>query len=167
MVINYHKKNNPGSRGRTGVEANIFILEVLLNCTSLSVKNAPKTLPEPAKLGEAKELQVIPVLLEAVVEISAIRLFLPDDLRPPDARRQVERCLDEVIKRFDGDLSKLDPILDMNVKEEAFKELEKKRKLLEGRLVAHDLHSSPDLETLYTMFREKERLQTEAKQVAT
>ena len=167
-VINYHKKNNPNAaKNKSKVEKveDIYVIEVLLNCTTESIKRAPQFPPEPATPGEPKELQVVPVLLETVSDISAVRLYLPDDLRPVDARRQVERSMDEVAKRFDGEFPRLDPIMDMKIREEGFKDLEKKRKLLEGRMLAHQLHGSPELEALYSMFKEKERLQTEAKQV--
>ena len=165
-VINFHKKNNPhAAKNKSKGEESIYVVEALLNCTTESVKKAPQFPPEPAKPGEPKELQVVPVLLETVSDISAVRLYLPADIRSADARRQVERAMDEVEKRFDGEFPRLDPILDMKIREDSFKELEKKRKLLEGRMLAHQLHGSPELEALYTMFKEKERLQTEAKQV--
>ena len=165
-VINYHRKNNPhAARNKTKSDESIYVVEVLLNCTSESIKKAPQFPPEPAKPGEPKELQVIPVLLETVADISAVRLYLPADIRSVDARRKVERAMDEVAKRFEGEFPRLDPIIDMKIREDSFKELEKKRKLLEERMVAHQLYGSPELEALYAMFKEKERLQTEAKQV--
>ncbi|KAI6651637.1 Superkiller viralicidic activity 2-like 2-like [Oopsacas minuta] len=164
-VINFHRKANPEAKKNPKSDEFVIVVEVLLSCTTESVKKAPKCPPEPAKPGEPKELQVIPVLLEAVADISVVRLYLPDDIRSVEARRKVERCMDEVANRFNGDFPKLDPILDMNIKEDGFKELDKKIKLLQGRLESHQLHDSLELEALYAMFKEKERLQTEAKQI--
>ena len=164
-VINFHRKPNPKFKRDPKSDQYLYVVEVLLSCTSESVKKAPKCPPEPAKPGEPKELQVIPVLLEGVAEISMVRLYLPDDIRSFEARRKVERSMDEVSNRFNGNFPTLDPLLDMNIKEEDFKELDKKIKLLQSRLEAHKLHDSPELEALYTMFKEKERLQNESKQV--
>ena len=164
-IINFHRKLNPKVSKDPKSDQYLYVLEVLLSCTSESVKKAPKCPPVPAKSGEPKELQVIPVMLDGVAEISMVRLYLPDDIRSVEARRKVERSMEEVSNRFNGNYPILDPLLDMNIKEEGFKELDKKIKLLQGRLEAHQLHDSPELEALYTMFKEKERLQNEAKQV--
>ena len=45
-------------------------------------------------------LQCVPVLLGLIEKISSIRLYMPDDLRPKDARQAFEKSIAEVHKRF-------------------------------------------------------------------
>ena len=42
--------------------------------------------------------QVVPVLLNLLYEISSVRLYLPKDLRPSDARHTVYKSLEETKK---------------------------------------------------------------------
>ena len=44
--------------------------------------------------------QCVPVLLGLIEKISSIRLYMPDDLRPKDARQAFDKSITEVHKRF-------------------------------------------------------------------
>ena len=68
-------------------------------------------------------MQVVPVLLNLLYEISSVRLYLPKDLRPGDARHTVYKSLEETKKRFPDGLPLLDPVEDMNIKDENLKKV--------------------------------------------
>ena len=49
--------------------------------------------PQPAKDGADAEMQVIPVPLTFVSELGAMRITMPEDLRPPENRKAVLNTL--------------------------------------------------------------------------
>lgn len=73
-------------------------------------------------------LQVVPVLLKHITKMSSIRLYLPKDLRSSDNRFSVGKSIQEVIRRFPDGVPLLDPIEDMNIKDEQFKKVIRVRK---------------------------------------
>jgi len=61
--------------------------------------------------------------------MSSVRLYLPKDLRPADNRFSVGKSLQEVIRRFPDGVPPLDPIEDMNIKDDQFKKVIRVRSL--------------------------------------
>lgn len=66
---------------------------------------------------------MIPVLLQLVQAVSSVRLYIPKDLKPLDARQNVGKSIQEVKKRFKDGLPLLDPIDDMGIKDEGLKSI--------------------------------------------
>jgi ATP-dependent RNA helicase DOB1 len=111
-----------------------YIVDVLLHVATDSAPN-PKggnkrgehaTVPlgmEPAPEGAKGEFVVAPVLLSTLDGISHIRIFLPKDLKPADARAQAFKALEEVKRRFPEGIGLLDPVENMGVQDDAFKQL--------------------------------------------
>lgn len=52
--------------------------------------------PEPVSIGQEGTMEVIPVLLECVYEVSSIRIMLPDDLTNAGNKMLVKETLLEV-----------------------------------------------------------------------
>lgn len=107
-----------------------YIVDVLLNCAAGSSlpKDRNTTTPtpggvKPCKQGQKGEPLVVPVLLSTVEGISLIRIFLPKDLRPLQARETVWKSVLEVHRRFPDGITLLDPIQNMGIKDEKFKQL--------------------------------------------
>ena len=63
------------------------------------------------------------MLLKHITKMSSIRLYLPKDLRSSDNRFSVGKSIQEVIRRFPDGVPLLDPIEDMNIKDEQFKKI--------------------------------------------
>ena len=59
----------------------------------------------------------------------------------------------------------LDPIEDMNIKDEQLKKIVNKIEVLEHRLYNHPLHKDPDLERLYNLCAKKANIDHEMKAV--
>ena len=78
-------------------------------------------------------VQVVPILLSVIHKISAIRLYLPSDLRSRDNRLSVLKSIQEVEKRFPDGLPLLDPIQDMGIKDAQLKEIVQKVEAFENR----------------------------------
>jgi ATP-dependent RNA helicase DOB1 len=114
-----------------------YILDVLLNCATGSSSSLPKdksavttTTPggiRPCKSGEKGEPLVVPVLLSTVDAISHIRIYLPKDLRQPQARDTVWKSVLEVQKRFPDGIALLDPVENMKIDDGKFTDLVKVR----------------------------------------
>lgn len=66
---------------------------------------------------------VIPVLLATVEKISAVRLHVPKDLRPLNARETLWKAVLEVQKRFAASFPMLDPVKHMKISGKLFQDL--------------------------------------------
>src|SRR5699024_10205380 len=93
---------------------------------------------------------VVPVLLSTLREISGIRIFLPKDLRTRESRAQIGKNMGEVHRRFPKGLPQLDPVRDMKITDEAFKQLLGKIEILRSRLAAMPI--AQDAERLERLF---------------
>lgn len=109
-----------------------YVLDVLLNCAVGSSlpkdRNATTATPagiHPCEKGDKGEPLVVPVLLTTIDAISHIRIFLPKDLRPLQARETAWRSVLEVQRRFPDGIALLDPIKNMDIKDDRFMTLVK------------------------------------------
>ncbi len=84
----------------------------------------------PCKPGQKGEPLVVPVLLSTLDGISLIRIFLPKDLRSLSARETTWKSVLEVHRRFPDGITLLDPVQNMGIKDEKFKQLVKVSVLL-------------------------------------
>jgi ATP-dependent RNA helicase DOB1 len=107
-----------------------YIIDVMLNCAPGSVTSkshehvtaAPNGI-QPCPSGQKGVPLVAPVLLSTIEGISHLRIFLPKDLRPLQARETAWESVFEVHRRFLDDIAFLDPIGNMGIKDEKFREL--------------------------------------------
>jgi ATP-dependent RNA helicase DOB1 len=68
-------------------------------------------------------MEVVPVVLNCIESIGHLRIFLPTELKSPEQKNNVRKALDEVKKRFPDGIAILDPIENMNIKDDSFKRL--------------------------------------------
>jgi ATP-dependent RNA helicase DOB1 len=134
-------------------------VDVMLRCKLVVEKGRSR--PVPCLDQNAGELEVIPILLPLVSQLSSLRLVIPKDLRPPPAKQGVAVKIKEVFRRFSDGVPTLDPVQDMKIQDEEFVKLLKKHESLEERLKAHPLHTSPDLPMQLAKY--KQRLDLDAK----
>jgi hypothetical protein len=67
---------------------------------------------------DMEEMRVLPMSLPCLQQLSAVRVYLPKDLRPREARHSVGEALREVARRFPDGLPPLDPVQDMGIRDE-------------------------------------------------
>eukprot|EP00249_Psilotum_nudum_P015142 c25185_g1_i1 orf=109-2382(+) len=91
-----------------------YMVDVLANCVPIKEESRKKTV-RPLSLEEAGEPLVASVSLSVVDNLSAIRVHIPKDLRPIEARELVLKRLVEVLHRFPDGVQLLDPEDDMLV----------------------------------------------------
>ena len=73
--------------------------------------------------------------------------------------------MQEVRKRFPDGLPLLDPVEDMNIKDEQLKKVVRKIEALEHRMHTHPMHKDAELESLYNLCSKKAKIETEIKAV--
>ena len=107
-----------------------YILDILLYCAVGSVlpkdrNNASATVGGivPCAPGQKGVPLVVPVLLSTLEGISHIRIFMPKDIRSESARETLWKSVQEVHRRFPDGIALLDPIENMDIKDEKFKTL--------------------------------------------
>ena len=150
-------QRRPAKNGDEYPPQQSYILDVLLNISEDS-SVIPKTetdLPigvKPPGEGEKSKMEVVPVLLSCIEAIGHVRIFLPKDLYPSDQRKQVQKSLEEVKRRFPDGIAVLDPIENMGITDDSFKRLLRKIEVLESRLLSNPLHNSPRLPELYNQY---------------
>lgn len=104
------KRRPKGTADAPGGAAGAYTIDTLLKCSKqhagsigttclcamraatrpvLVVSCTPGTRPQPAQSPEDAELQVVPVPLPLLSEISLLRITIPSDLRPADHRNAV------------------------------------------------------------------------------
>ena len=174
-VVNYQKRLGPkGSALPDGTSAqDSYIVDVLVHCevgaSSAKLKAGQNftavTGIRPCGLDSKGEYSIIPCLLSTLDAISHVRIFLPKDLKPAQAREQAFKNVKEVQKRFPDGLGLLDPVDNMGIKDEAFKVLLKKLETLEEALRANELYNTPQLAERYNQYAEKQSLVTHAKAI--
>jgi ATP-dependent RNA helicase DOB1 len=109
----------------------------------------------PAKLGVDEDkivhMREFTIGLDHVERISAVRIFMPQDLTSATGRRKVELSVRELLKRFpDDSIPLLDPVKDMGIEDSALETLLSRAKALSERLSEHKLS---------TEFTEEQRLE--------
>ena len=82
--------------------------------------------------------------LDTIDRISAVRLFVPQDTKPQEARKNIMKSLKEVQRRFPDGLPLLDPVKDLKIDVGEFNKLLQRASELKERLATHKLTTSVD-----------------------
>ena len=103
----------------------------------------------PTKRGDAtdeklKSWRVFTISLDGIERISAVRIFIPQDITPMQARTGIERSLSEVLRRFPEGLPLLDPVKDLKIKTGEFEKLLGRATALKERIVQHSMSTKHD-----------------------
>uniref|UniRef100_A0A8H7XX10 Antiviral helicase n=1 Tax=Psilocybe cubensis TaxID=181762 RepID=A0A8H7XX10_PSICU len=170
IIINYEKrlapKNKLGPKPEELPPHEQYIVDVLLNCAPGGTlpKDRSGLTPTPGGIqpcppGQKGVPLVVPVLLSTLDGISHVRVFLPKDLRQDQARETLWKTMLEVHRRFPDGITLLDPIENMGIKDEKFKELVKKIAAMEQKMFSSPLHKDPRLPELYTLYSKKKESQ--------
>lgn len=105
-----------------------------LDANALAFKNAPRIkqsdlagiTPGPAGVnGKEGRMEVVPVTMATLDSISSVRIKLPADMKTLDQRLDVRKTVEEVKRRFPDGIPSLDPVKNMGIKDESFKNLVK------------------------------------------
>ncbi|KAL7480507.1 hypothetical protein ACHAW6_006198 [Cyclotella cf. meneghiniana] len=168
VIVRYSRKAGTGTAGSAGQNAlntdgPTHTIDVLLSCVDRRFDetgpNAEATRNEdiknlgllwrgtsrhcrPEKKGDAPDIVTMrefTVGLDGIDRISAIRLLVPQDTKPADARKNISNSLKEVRRRFPDGFPLLDPVKDLKIKSSEFNKLLERASELKQRLAAHKL----------------------------
>eukprot|EP00656_Telonema_subtile_P054689 TRINITY_DN8233_c0_g1_i2.p1 TRINITY_DN8233_c0_g1~~TRINITY_DN8233_c0_g1_i2.p1 ORF type:complete len:1046 (-),score=338.04 TRINITY_DN8233_c0_g1_i2:40-3177(-) len=104
------------------------------------------------------EMSVLSVPITSLDGISQVRIYVPKDLRSKDSLKGVGKSIREVMKQFKESPPLLDPIENMEIKQEGFDQLVRRIAKLEGKLVKNKLFGKPELADLYAQYNNKCKL---------
>lgn len=143
VVINQKKRKQASNDTEKITPHQSHIVDVLMRMSdgsSIGTKSFQDLPPgvHPAKEGEPARNEVVPIVLSCITEISHIRIMLPKDITSPGSRNDVMKSIDEVKRRFPDGVPLLDPIENMQIKDESFKKLLRVRR--DSATPRHDLH---------------------------
>ena len=99
----------------------------------------------------------MPLLLPVIAALSTVRVYLPKDLRPRDARDAMGDRLREVLRRFPTGLPLLDPVEDMQITGPDFAALVQRSLDLQARLAASPLQDAEDRDARFDAYKRKVR----------
>jgi len=170
VIINYSRRLPPKNKPVASMDDipphEQYVLDVLLFCAEGTVvpkeRNNPTATPggvKPCVPGQKGVPLVVPVLLSTIEGISHIRIFMPKDIRQIQARETVWKSVLEVERRFPDGIALLDPIQNMDIKDDKFKALVKKIDVMEHKMFSSPLHKDPRLPELYMTYARKQERQ--------
>lgn len=154
-----------------------FVVDTLLQCAPGAAEGRLVPAPRDKKRGtgalaeEGCTTEVIPVSLNLVAAVSAIRLTLPGDLRQRNARESVGLALNELHQRFANQaFPRIDPVKDMKIDNPGFLDAVARCEKLERKLKKHPMFKADskagEAERLaLAQFEKKAKLDEEAAQL--
>lgn len=169
VVVNVVKKAPAGGTLPSALSSSRgggYIVDTLLHCSPGSTENGSRPKPCPPHPGEKGEMHVVPVQLSLISALSKLRISIPPDLRPLEARQSILLAVQELGTRFPQGLPKLNPVKDMGIEDPEFVELVNQIEELEQKLFAHPLHKSQD-ENQIRSFQRKAEVNHEIQQLKT
>ncbi|KAG8195554.1 hypothetical protein JTE90_002180 [Oedothorax gibbosus] len=161
IIINYQKKTMPADKGREG--SVFYVVDVLLHVSKESAETKVTSSLKPPANGDKGVMQVVPIKLNLIQELSSVRACTPKDLRPLDNRMQVLKIIQTIQDRFPDGLPLLDPEKDMKINDEGLKDVMKKIAAFKARLQRHSLHQDPDVDELLEKYQKKLEMEAEMK----
>jgi ATP-dependent RNA helicase DOB1 len=159
-VVNMHH-----TKDRSGVPS------YTVECLALTIESgdegadAATGLRPPKECEEAlAKMRVVPLPLNSICKLSAVRVHMPKDLRPETNRAAVSRSLKEILKRFgDSSLPLLDPVADMGIRDKTFCKVLQRVGELKERIDALPVHSAADKDHRISQYLKKVDLAERAK----
>lgn len=173
IIVRYKRKAGTGTAGSAGkaalsTEGPVHNIDVLLACVDRhfddnSASATARREEDLANLGllwrgtashcrpvssddkpNIISMREFTVGLDTIDRISAVRLFVPQDTKPQEARKNIMKSLKEVQRRFPDGLPLLDPVKDLKIDVGEFNKLLQRASELKERLETHKLSTDLD-----------------------
>ncbi|KAF6167318.1 hypothetical protein GIB67_043179 [Kingdonia uniflora] len=169
VVVNVVKKS-PAALGNlplalSAQRGSAYIVDTLLHCSPGSSENGSRPRPCPPSSGEKGEMHVVPVQLPLISALSKIRINVPSDLRPMEARQSILLAVQELATRFPQGFPKLNPVKDMGIQDPEFVQLVNQIEDLEKKLFDHPLQKSSQDKQQIKCFQRKAVVNHEIQQL--
>ncbi|KAL4495067.1 hypothetical protein ABPG72_015767 [Tetrahymena utriculariae] len=158
ISINFHQKKVQQKKKKKSNEdepEDIIIVDIMCHIKPRQNNEEPK----PALITEEGELEVIPMNLSTITEISSIKLDLPSRLDTLENKLLIKETLKEIRKQF-PEVPKIHPIKDMKIlNDELIRVLDKKDKLKESMEKEMQKSEIPNLQQQIEQYEQKQKLQ--------
>ena len=105
------------------------------------------------------EKKAIPIQHTLIRDISAIRVYLPDDIRTRECRQHILKSVQDILKRFPSGLPLLDPIRDMGIKSNEMVSYMNQYSKLQTCINEHPLTKNSQLKSIYTKYEHKANIE--------
>jgi hypothetical protein len=143
-----------------------YVLDVLCRVAPGTEIGKPSSDAAKAARPDAKgEVAIIGVTMDTVQSIAHIRLKMPNDLRARQQKEQAYKLVDEVKRRFKDGITLLDPVSNQGIKDEGFRKLVRKIKVLEDRVGSLPIAEDPALPALFDEYDRKAALGTKVREL--
>lgn len=150
ILINFQQKVPKGIKTPDACQ---IIADILLSCG----RTASGFVPAPLGSGE---YQIIPTLVSLLDGISSVRVYLPKDLRTAENRAIAGKALKDVHNRFKDGIPLLDPIDDMEIKDDGFSKAIRRLETLDDKLSSEAFHTA-ELQEDFVKYSRKMEIQEE------
>lgn len=142
-----------------------YTVDVLTRCRVHKDKVAEKII-KIVPLKDPGEPAVISVPISQIDSLSSVRLIIPKDLLPLEARENTLKKVSEVLFRFaKGGIPPLDPEDDMKVQSSSYKKAVRRIEALENLFEKHEIAKSPLIEQKLTVLHKKKELTAKIKSI--
>lgn len=165
VTINFEKVKTHGEGTDRRPEDCDYTVDVLTRC-SVNKDNSGKKTMNIVPLKDRGEPIVISLPLSQIDGLSSIRMYIPKDLLPVEARENTLRKVEEVISRFAKDgVPLLDPEEDMKVQSSSFRKANRRIEALESLFEKHDIRNSPHIQQKLKVLHAKQEISTKMKSI--
>ncbi|KAK8791086.1 hypothetical protein WA158_005717 [Blastocystis sp. Blastoise] len=127
-IVNFKKNKDIKEEGDDYSKR--FIIDVCLKCGEKSTIDQLL----PYEEGSNAPMQVVSVYLPSITALSAVKTFMPKDLRAKESRATVTKTVKEILKRFPNGVPLLDPTKDMGLSTPDFIKLTQTRSRVQSNL---------------------------------
>ncbi|CAM6101982.1 unnamed protein product [Calypogeia fissa] len=161
VVVNFEKIQTAGKDGEVenGPKSEPKVLvDVLVNCLPKKDGESRLKAVVPISIDEPGEPVVAGVPLSQLDNLSAIRIYIPKDLRAIEAQEHCRKTVSEVLRRFPDGIRLLDPEDDMQVESKTYKKAVRRIEAIESMIADHVIAKSPTVRQQLKAFYKKVKL---------
>ncbi|KAL7205686.1 hypothetical protein ACSBR2_018585 [Camellia fascicularis] len=164
VIINFErvKGRSEDDANRKPEDAN-YTVDVLTKCAVRKDEVGKKTI-KIIPLKERGEPVVVSVPISQIDSLSSVRLMIPKDLLPLEARENTLKKVSEVLSRFAKEgMPLLDPEEDMKVQSSSYRKAVRRIEALENLFEKHEIAKSPLIEQKLKVLHMKKDLTAKIK----
>ncbi|KAI5658159.1 hypothetical protein M9H77_26952 [Catharanthus roseus] len=166
VIINFErvKGSSEDDANKKPEDAN-YTVDILTRCSVLKDAVGKKTI-KIIQLKNPGEPAVVSIPISQIDGLSSVRLVIPKDLLPLEARENTLKKVSEVLSRFAKDgLPLLDPEDDMKVQSSSYRKAVRRIEALENLFEKHEIGKSPLIEQKLKVLHAKKDLTAKIKSI--
>ncbi|KAJ7946524.1 DExH-box ATP-dependent RNA helicase [Quillaja saponaria] len=166
LVVNFEriKSASEDEASKKPEDAN-YTVDVLTRCVVRKDKLGKKSV-KIVPLKELGEPIVVSVPISQIDSLSSLRLIIPKDLLPLEARENTLKKLVETLSRFaEKGLPLLDPEEDMKIQSSSYKKASRRIEALESLFQKHEIAKSPLIKQKLKVLQRKHKLTAKIKSI--